>query len=170
VASSWARSQAWSDRVAELARSRLAQARAGAGQEADRAHLTVRGAAVGMFALFFLGALVAAWLHADVLTGLTFCAGAIVAVRLVRCELLPIVVMMPPAIFVLAVGLVQIFTVQGKTLHAMVLSVLEGSLIALAGSALWLFGGMAVCITLAVRRGLLPSISDLRAALRAARR
>ncbi len=152
-----------------MVRSRLARQRASAGREADRAHLTVRGAAIGMLALFFFGALAAAWLHADVLTGLTFCAGAILAVRLVRRELLPIVVVMPPAIFVIAVGLVQVCTVQGKTLHAMVLSVLEGSLIVLAGSALWLFGGMAVCVTVAIRRGLLPSLGELRAALRAAR-
>jgi hypothetical protein len=156
--------------VTGLVSSRLAQAGARSGTDTARARLTVRGAATGMFALFFFGALAAAWLHADVLTGLSFCAGVIVAVRLVRRELLPTVVVMPPAIFVLAVGLVQVCTVQGKTPHAMVLSVFEGTLIVLAGSALWLFGGMAVCVTVAIRRGLLLSIGELRAALRAARR
>ncbi len=156
--------------MAGLVRARLAQAGAGSGSEPAGAQLTVRGAAIGMLALFFFGALAAAWLHADLLTGLSFCAGVILAVRLVRRELLPIIVVMPPAIFVLAVGLVQVCTVQGKTLHAMVLSVLEGTLIVLAGSALWMFGGMAVGITVAVRRGLLLSVRELRAALRGARR
>jgi hypothetical protein len=123
-----------------------------------------------MFALFFLGALLAAWLHAGLLTGLSFCLGAILAVRLVRRELLHFVVAMPPAIFLLAAGLVQICTAAGKTLHAMVLSVFVGTLVTLAGSAIWLFGGMAACVALALSRGMLQSLADLRAALRAARR
>jgi hypothetical protein len=123
-----------------------------------------------MFAVFFAGALAGAWLHADVLTGLSFCIGAVLAVRLVRRELLHLVVVMPPAIFVLAVVLVQVCTAQGKTLHAMVLSVFEGTLIALADGALWLFGGMAACVALAFSRGLLRSVADLRTTLRASRR
>jgi hypothetical protein len=124
----------------------------------------------GMFAVFFAGGLAGAWLHADVLTGLSFCTGAVLAVRLVRRELLHLVVVMPPAIFVLAVVLVQVCTVQGKTLHAMVLSVLEGTLIMLADGALWLFGGMAACVALACARGLRASVAELRMALRASRR
>jgi hypothetical protein len=77
---------------------------------------------------------------------------------------------MPPANFVLAVVLVQVCTVQGKTLHAMVLSVLEGTLIVLADVALWLFGGMAACVALAYARGLRRSVAELRMTLRASKR
>jgi hypothetical protein len=123
-----------------------------------------------MFGVFFASALAGAWLHADLLTGLGFCVGAVLAVRLVRGEVLHLVVVMPPAIFVLAVVLVQVCTAQGKTLHSMVLSVIEGSLITLADGALWLFGGMAASVALAFSRGLLRSVTELRTTLRASRR
>jgi hypothetical protein len=76
------------------------------------------------------------------------------------------VVAAPPVTFLLAVIIVQVFTAQGDSTHASVQSVLEGTLLALAAVAPWLFVGTVLCVVIAFRRGLLQCVRELRAGLR----
>ncbi len=78
-----------------------------------------------------------------------------------RDALLHIVISVP-VIFLLAEIATQAMTAQGSSGHGSTLSVLEGTLLALADVAPWLFAGTAVCVIVAMMRGLPQCIRDLR--------
>jgi hypothetical protein len=122
-----------------------------------------------MFSLTLLACLLSAWLSAGVLAGLGFCAGCVLAPLYARREAQLQIVASVPLIFLAAAVMTQIVTAQGTSNHGRVLSVLEGTLLMLAGAAPWLFAGTAVCIGLAWRNGLPDCWRELRAGLREAR-
>jgi hypothetical protein len=131
-----------------------------------RSHVTARGALLGMFALCTVACLIAAWRHADVVSGLGFVVGCVLApVYARRDALLPIVISVP-MVFLLAELVTQALTAQSGASHGSALSVLEGTVLTLADVAPWLFAGTAVCVCVALPRGLPQCVRDLRAGLR----
>lgn len=131
-----------------------------------RSYVTARGALVAMFALFFFSCLVAGWLSIGALTGLSYATACVLGPYLVRRQALIKVVAAPPALFLVAVIGTQVLTAQGTSRHGKALSVLEGTALTLAATAPWLLAGTALCIGVAIRKGLLTSLRQLRAELR----
>jgi hypothetical protein len=129
-------------------------------------YVTVRGAVVAMFGIFFLCTLVAGWLSLGILIGLGYAACCIVAPFFVRRHALVHIIITPPAIFLVAVILTQILTAQGTTRHGRVLSVLEGTVLTLAAVAPWLLAGSALGVAGAMTRGLAACVRQLAAELR----
>jgi len=129
-------------------------------------HVTGRGAIVAMFGLFLFGGVVANWLNLAVLTGITYVAGCVLAPLFVGRRALLKVVIAPPAVFLVAVIVMQVMTAQGTSRHGKALSVLEGTLLTLAAVAGWLFGGTALGIIVACTRGLRASVREFSADLR----
>jgi hypothetical protein len=133
---------------------------------AFRSHVTTRGALAGMFALCLAACLVAASWRLDALAGFAFVAGCVLAPIYARRDALLHIVISVPVIFLLAEIATQAMTAQGSSGHGSALSVLEGTFLALAGVAPWLFAGTAVCVGVAMMRGLPQCIRDLRGAAR----
>lgn len=125
--------------------------------------LTARGAAVALFLLCFLGILAARWLGQDLLAGASFAVAAVLTAACTKRSDLLQVVVSPPAVFTLAVICAKAVTPQGSLL----LSTAEGTLLTLAETAPWLIGGMAVCVIIALARGLRANARALSADLRA---
>jgi hypothetical protein len=132
-----------------------------------RSHVTARGALVGMFALCLAACLLAASWRLDALAGFAFVAGCVLAPIYARRDALLHIVISVPVIFLVAEIATQAMTAQGSSHHGSALSVLEGTFLALAGLAPWLFAGTAVCLAVAMMRGLPQCIRDLRGAARA---
>jgi hypothetical protein len=150
---------------------------AGGTAESHRAHMsgpspvggpyvTVRGALVAMFCIFLLTCLMASWLHIAVLAGLGYAASCVLAPFLVRRHVLLHVVIAPPAIFMASVIITQVLTAQGTSRHGRALSVLEGTLLTLAGIAPWLLAGTALGVGGAMTRGLPECVRQIAAELR----
>ena len=133
---------------------------------AFRSHVTTRGALAGMFALCLIACLAAAWSRLDILAGFAFVAGCVIAPVYARRDALLHIVISVPVIFLLAEIATQAMTAQGSTSHGTTLSVLEGTILALAAVAPWLFAGTAVCVIVAMMRGLPQCIRDLRGDVR----
>ena len=136
-----------------------------AGSRSDGAvppRLTVRGAGLAMFSVFFAGTLIAGWLHLPTLAGVSFLAGCIVAGRYTRRADLLVAVTMPPMIFLVALICVKAITSTGSTL----ISTAEGCILTLSAVTAWLFGGVAVILVMALFRGLPQTIGEFRTALR----
>jgi hypothetical protein len=149
----------------DAARPRPAMAAAGSQPAPFRLQLTTRGALLGLFALNLLTFLVAAWLHANVLAGIGYCAGAVLAPFYLRRDAQLQVAVSVPAVALIAVVLSQAVTAQGSSSHGTVMSVLEGTLLTLTGLAPWLFAGTAASIAVACFRGLPRCVRDLRDSL-----
>jgi hypothetical protein len=128
--------------------------------------MTARGAVLAMFALFFLGMLVAGWMHLGVLTGLSFVAGSALAARYTRREGLLAVVVTPPLIFLVALVVTEVFTSHADTAKHTLAAAAEGVILTLAAVAPWLFAGVIIGLGIALFRGLPQCISDLRTELR----
>jgi uncharacterized protein DUF6542 len=122
------------------------------------ARLTGRGAILGMLVVFFLGLLVASWLHWSPLAGGSFVLGCAAAARWTKPRDLLSVVVSPPALFFIALLGVKALTATGSVL----ISVAEGTVLTLADIAPWLFAGVAVSLIIACFRGLPQCIRDLR--------
>jgi hypothetical protein len=152
--------------AAETDRPRRAGSRAGSRSATFRLQLTTRGALLGLFAGYLLIFLVAGWSHTGVLAGLGFCAGAVLAPCYLRREAQLQATVSVPAIALAAVILAQAVTAQGNSSHGTVMSVLEGTVLTLAGLAPWLFAGTAMCLAVACYRGLPQCVRDLRDSLR----
>jgi hypothetical protein len=138
---------------------------AGTGQRspaAFRSHVTTRGALAGMFALCLVACLLAAWWRLGALAGLAFVAGCVLAPIYARRDALLHIVIAVPVIFLLAEIVTQAMTAQGNSGHGSALSVLDGTILALAGVAPWLFAGTALCVAVAMTRGLPQCVRDLR--------
>ena len=147
----------------------LGRSRRGGGQQRAatfRSHVTTRGALVGMFAICLAACLLAAWLHAEMLAGLGFVIGGILAPVYARRDALLHVVISAPVIFLLAAVVTQLLTVQGGSSRGSALSVLEGTLLTLADAAPWLFAGTAICIGIALLQGLPQCVRKLQARIR----
>jgi len=123
-----------------------------------------------MFAVCFVSCLLAAWLHLDLIAGLGFCAGCVLATRYTRPGVLLHVVLSLPVIFLVAELVTELITAWGGTGHRTVLSVLEGTLLTLAAVAPWLFAGTTIGFVIAMFRGLPQCVRDLRAESRGADR
>jgi hypothetical protein len=134
-----------------------------------RAHVTARGAIVGMLALFLACDLVAGWMHVEVITGLGYAGGCVIVPYLVRRHALLQVVAAPPAVFLAALVLTQVLTAQGSSRHGKLLSVLEGTVFTLAAIAPWLLAGTALGVCAGLRRGLRDGLRELWAEFRADR-
>jgi hypothetical protein len=128
--------------------------------------MTARGAVLTMFALFFLGTLVAGWLHLGVLTGLSFVAGFALAARYTRRDGLLAVAVTPPLIFLVALVCTEVLTSHADTTKHSLTSAAEGTILTLAAVAPWLFVGVIVGLAIALFRGLPQCVRDLRTDLR----
>ena len=120
--------------------------------------LTARGAIAGMLVLFFLGLLLASWLHWGVLVGGSFLIGSVAAARYTKRPDLLAVVASPPLLFFFDLVCVKALTATGNAL----LSTAEGTVLTLASAAPWLFAGVALSVIVAWFRGLPWCVSDLR--------
>jgi hypothetical protein len=119
-----------------------------------------------MLGLFLVSELVADWFGLAVIGGLGFVAGCLLGPYFVRRHALLQVVAAPPAVFLVALLLVQALTAQGTSRHGKVMSVAEGTLLTLAALAPWLLAGTALGALVAIPRGLVQRVRDLRAELR----
>jgi hypothetical protein len=130
-----------------------------AGSSAAVLRLTGRGAILGLFVLMFLGSLISGWLGTGVLADLLFLLGCGAMAWYTKPADLLSVSVSPPLAFFFACVLAKLITSSGGT------SAAEGTLVTLATSAPWLFAGTALTIAIALRRGLLDNLRDLRAGL-----
>ena len=126
------------------------------------ARLTGRGAVVTMAGCFLIGLLAASWLGWGLMAGLAFVVGCVLAARYASPANLLTVVVSPPVLFLAAVILVNAMTGSGGLLMSVVL----GSVVTLAGAAPWLAVGMILTVIIAWARGLPRCIHDLRRELR----
>ena len=118
--------------------------------------LTGRGAILALLVLSFAGILVSDWLGWGLLADVTFVAACVVIACYAKPSDLLAVSVCPPLAFFVACVLAKLITSTGGTAAA------EGTLVTLATSAPWLFLGTAVTIVIALRRGLLDNIRELR--------
>jgi hypothetical protein len=123
------------------------------------------GALAGLLIVFLASCLLAAWLHADVIAGLGFCAGTCVVARYGRPEALLAVVVSVPVAFLVAEIVAQLATAPAGAHRGTVVLVLGGTLLTLAGVAPWLFAGTIAGVAIAMFRGLPRSVRELRADL-----
>jgi hypothetical protein len=131
-----------------------------------RSHVTIRGALLGMFAICLLACLLAAWRHADIVAGLGFVVGGILAPVYARRDALLHIVISAPVIFLLAEVVAQLIAAKGGAGHGSALAVLEGTFLTLANVAPWLLAGTAICLGIAMVQGLPECVRALRAGLR----
>ena len=76
------------------------------------------------------------------------------------------IVISAPFVFLLAEIATQALTAQGSSSRGSAMSVVEGTFLTLADVAPWLFAGTAICVGVAMTRGLPQCVRDLRAGLR----
>ena len=131
----------------------------GPGRGAAVLRLTGRGAILGLFLLLFVGILISGWLNSGIPADLLFLLGCGAMAWYTKPRDLLSVSISPPLAFFCACVLAKLITSSGGT------SAAEGILVTLATSAPWLFAGTALTIVIALRRGLLDNIRDLRASL-----
>ncbi len=119
-----------------------------------------------MFLLFFLGTLIAGWIHLELLAGLSFVAGCALGAYYTRREALLMVVATPPLIFMTALVGAELLTTQADTVRHTLTSAAEGIILTLAAVAPWLFSGVIIGLIIALFRGLPQCVRDLRTELR----
>jgi hypothetical protein len=119
--------------------------------------LTGRGAVLGIFALCFLGILMADRLGWGLLTGGTFLIACVLAAAFTQSSDLLTVAVSPPALFLAAVIVGKALTSSGN----LILSTAAGTLITLANSAPWLLAGTALSLIITFSRGLRQNITAL---------
>jgi hypothetical protein len=109
--------------------------------------------------LSFLGILLSGWLGTGVVADVFFLIGCCGMAWFTKpSDLLPVSVS-PPLAFFFACVLAKLISSSGGTAAA------EGVLVTLATSAPWLFAGTVLTIVIALRRGLLDNIRELRQGL-----
>jgi hypothetical protein len=124
-----------------------------------RPRLTRRGAVLIMIIVFLVGNLVTAWTQLSWPGGLGYGAGCLLAAAYARREALLLVVIAPPVIFLTTLTAAELISAGGGTL----LAVAEGTILALAAVAPWLFCGTTAGLVVAMMRGLPRCVRDLRA-------
>jgi hypothetical protein len=107
-----------------------------------------------------LGFFASGWLDTGIVAGVLFVLACAVMAWYVKPADLLSVVVCPPLVFFVACACAKAATSSGAT------SAAEGILLGLADTAPWLFGGTALTLVIALRRGLLADIRELRADLR----
>jgi hypothetical protein len=125
--------------------------------------LTGRGALVSLFAVCFLGLLVAAWTGWSALADALFVMACGAVTWYTRDSGLRLVVVCPPLAFFAGSILAQAITAPDA------FSVVTGILITMGTSAPWLFAGTALTVAIAFGRGWRPELQAfgaLREALR----
>ncbi|HYZ56206.1 MAG TPA: DUF6542 domain-containing protein, partial [Streptosporangiaceae bacterium] len=122
--------------------------------------LTGRGAVLSLFGLSFLGFIMSDWLSWGIFAYGTFIAACIAIACYAKPSDLLTVTVSPPLVFFAACACAKAAT------SADVTSAAEGTLVTLANSAPWLFAGTALTVLIALRRGLLGNIRQLRQGLR----
>jgi uncharacterized protein DUF6542 len=127
-----------------------------------RARLPASVALLCMLALCLVTCLLAAWRQLDVVAGLGFCAGCVLAPVYARRAAQLRVAVSAPVIFLLAEIAAQSVAAPGSSGHSSAVLVLEGTVLALADVAPWLFAGTALCFVIAMFRGLPQCLRDLR--------
>ncbi|HEY0719192.1 MAG TPA: DUF6542 domain-containing protein [Streptosporangiaceae bacterium] len=133
---------------------------AGAADGRPGLRLTGRGAILCLFLLSFVGIALSGWLSTELVADVLFLTGCgAMAWYTKPSDLLPVTVS-PPLAFFFACLLAKLISSSGGT------SAAEGVLVTLATSAPWLFAGTALTIVIALRRGLLENIRELRRGLR----
>ena len=111
-----------------------------------------------MLLVFLVCDLLATRLGWGWLAGAGYLLGGLLAVTYARREALLLVVTAPPALFLVTLVTVDLVTATGSRL----LSTAEGTLLALAMSAPWLFAGTVACVVAALARGLPQCVRDLK--------
>lgn len=134
--------------------------RAGGAGGAHGLRLTGRGAVLGLFVLSFLGILASGWLGTGIVADGLFVAGCAAMAWYAKPSDLLTVAVSPPLAFFFSCVLAKLISSSGGT------SAAEGILVTLATSAPWLFAGTALTIAIALRRGLLANLRELRQGLR----
>jgi hypothetical protein len=124
--------------------------------------LTSAGALLVLALLCLVTCLVAAWRQVDMVAGLGYCIGCVLAPVAARRGAQLRVAVSAPVVFLIAEIIAQTLTEPGSSGHGTVLAVLEGTLLALADAAPWLLAGTAICILIAMFRGLPQCVRDLR--------
>ena len=114
-----------------------------------------------MLLVFVVCDLLAAHLSWGWLTGAGYALGALAAVAYARREALLLVVTTPPVLFLVALVGAELATAKGST----VLATAEGTALALATSAPWLFAGTVACVVAALARGLPQCVRDFKVEL-----
>src|SRR5215472_7827395 len=127
-----------------------------------RARLPASVALLCMLAFCLVTCLLAALRQLDVLAGLGYCAGCVFAPVYARRSAQLRVAVSAPVIFLLAEIAAQSLTAPGSSGHGSAVLVLEGTVLALADVAPWLFAGTALCFVIAMLRGLPQCVRDLR--------
>jgi Domain of unknown function (DUF6542) len=112
--------------------------------------LTGRGAVVALFAVCFLGLLIAAWTGWSALADVMFVTTCGVVACYTRVSGLRWVVVCPPLAFLGGSVLAQVLTAPDG------FSAAEGILVTLGSSTLWLFTGTALTVAISVGRGWRP--------------
>jgi hypothetical protein len=130
-----------------------------------RSRITAREAVLMMLGVFLAGDLLAGWLGLSVLTGLTFVAGCLLAAVGTHRQDLLVMVTTPPLIFLVAVVCAETLTSPGSTFAASAGAVAAGTILTLSAAAPWLFGGVLLCLIIAMVRGLPQCVRDLQANL-----
>jgi len=115
---------------------------------------------LSLFGLTFIGLLLADWMGWGVLGDATFVIACILIVAYAKPSDLLTVVVCPPLVFLGACVCAKVITSAGGT------SAAEGTLVTLGDSAPWLFVGTILTILIALGRGLLGNIRELRQGLR----
>lgn len=136
----------------------------GSGPPATR--MTARGAVVVMFLLFLMGILAAGWLHLELLNGLSFVTGCVLATCYSRRDALLAAVVTPPLVFMAALVTAELLTSHADTVRHSLTSAAEGIILTLAAVALWLFSGVIIGLIVALLRGLPQCVRELGAELR----
>ena len=126
-----------------------------------QARLTGRGCVVVMLLIFLVSDLLVSKLGLGWLDGLGYGTGCLLAVAYARREALLLVVTAPPALFLVALVTAELITATGSTL----LATAEGTLLALATGAPWLFAVTLAGLVVAMFRGLPQCVRDFKVEL-----
>ena len=116
--------------------------------------LTGRGAVVALFAVSFLGLLFAAWTGWGAFADVVFVMTCGVVACYTRVSGLRWLVVCPPLAFFTGSVLAQVLTAPDN------FAALEGMLVTLGTSTLWLFTGTVLTVAIAIGRGWRPSRRD----------
>ena len=117
--------------------------------------LTGRGAGIALFAVCFLGLLIAAWTGWDLFADAVFVMTCGLVACYTRASGLRGVVVCPPLAFLAGSLLAQLLTAPDA------FSVATGILVTLGISAPWLFTGTGLTVVIALGRGWRPDVPGL---------
>lgn len=124
-----------------------------------RPEIGARGATVTMFMSSLVGDMAAQYLQAIRLTGFGFVIGCVAAASLARRRALLVVIATPPLIFLVAITCAEALAAHADHVDWPARRVLARTLLTLASTAPWLFGGFAGALLIATCRILTQRIA-----------